>query len=102
MTVTGLFNITATLLLGSDDLGGPQDLFYFYTYFVIFLVLGAYFWPLFVAHTLVRRLRWHGATNCPCSRPDPAVAAGVRWAVRPTNSAPGCTACCTRALCSGR
>jgi len=54
MTVTGLFNVAGTLLFSGIELGGPNGLFYFYSYFVIFLVLGTYFWPFFISHTLVR------------------------------------------------
>eukprot|EP00160_Parvularia_atlantis_P020423 Unigene8467_Nuclearia_a/m.25923 Unigene8467_Nuclearia_a/g.25923 ORF Unigene8467_Nuclearia_a/g.25923 Unigene8467_Nuclearia_a/m.25923 type:complete len:787 (-) Unigene8467_Nuclearia_a:2427-4787(-) len=57
MTVTALFNLSGVLLFGSVDLGGPGGLFYFYSYFIIFSILGAYFWPIFISHTLVHRHR---------------------------------------------
>ena len=108
MTVTGLFNVAGTLLFGTTDLGGPSGLFYFYSYFVIFLVLGAYFWPLFVAHTLVRPMRAPARAPRPprLDRPPHASALGcarpkrARAPTRPTSFERVCTGCFTRAWCS--
>lgn len=54
LTVSALANLTATLLLGPLELGGPGGLFYFYSYFLIFLAFGAIYWPMFISRNQVR------------------------------------------------
>jgi hypothetical protein len=116
MTVTGLLNLTAVLLSDETDLGGPYGIFYFYSYFVIFLMLGAYFWPLFIAHALVRgplscifvcgrmRVYLYLSLSVVCPRPPacPLTRGGDPLSGRRTNSAGGYTGCFTRAWYSAR
>lgn len=57
LTVSALANLTATLLFGATDLGGPNGLFYFYSYFIIFLLFALIYWPMFISRNQVHRFR---------------------------------------------
>ena len=55
LTVSALANLVATLLFGQTDLGNSDSLFYFYSYFVIFIIFALIYWPMFISRNQAHR-----------------------------------------------